>query len=171
MPPGEPVTLIISRGEDMCFPSRSAVGSSRQLEDWGPGNKMGWVDSLECPPGRRRWKTSQVRDESKLTCSGQGHPGLSETPARHPPYQRCFGNLTPSRTKGYWLLSVREETAAKRKNELNLRTARKKMLRPYLPGPLHQFGMYHPPCSKPLASGLDPRFGGRAGRWARRALG
>ena len=109
MPLGEPVTLIISRAEDMCFPSRSAVGSSRQLEDWGPGNKMGWVDSLECPPGRRRWKTSQVGDESKLTCRGQGHPGLSETPARHSPYQRCFGNLTPSRTKGYWLLSVREE--------------------------------------------------------------
>lgn len=43
--------------------------------------------------------------------------------------------MTPSRTKGYWLLSVREETAANRKNELSLWTARKKMLRPYLPGP------------------------------------
>ena len=47
MPLEEPVTLTISRGEDMCFPSRSAVGSSRQLEDRGHGNKMEWVDSLE----------------------------------------------------------------------------------------------------------------------------
>ena len=47
VPLEEPVTLTISRGEDTRFPGRSAVGSSRQLEDWGHGNKMGWVDSLE----------------------------------------------------------------------------------------------------------------------------
>lgn len=70
-------------------------------------------------------------------CRGQDHLGLSETPTRHSPQnnQQCFGNLTPSRTKGYWLLGVREETAANRKNELNLWTAREKMFCPYLPGP------------------------------------